>query len=432
MSILSLLIGIAILIILSYLGVKTFLSVVISCIVVLLLNSMNVWANMSGAFVSGFVQFLSSYIFVLTAGAMFGRLMSASGCARAFALKLLALFGEKRIIAVLIAATSIFGLCGINIYIMFYAVYPIAVVIGQRQNISKGVLAAAMWSCSFTVGFPGAITFNNIICGNYLQTNYFAGLVIGIAGSAVTLLISAYYTFYVNKKSREKGLVFEPGPQDHVYLTDDLKDEDLPHWIIAIIPLLVVAVSGVVLSMYLDAIFAAVIAILLASLVLVALNFKRLKTGFLATVGEGLMDGFGPLLTVASLVGFGAIIKLTPGFSSIIQGITDINMNPYMGTFLATNVLVGITGSISGGLTIFLETLSQTFLDMGIDPGVLHRIAAMSACGLDSLPHSAGIIGQLAVLQLTVKNGYKHAFVTTVVATTAGSFVAALLAMVLA
>lgn len=430
MSLLSLLIGIALLIVLSYKGVQTFLSALISCLVILLLNGFNVWDGLSQTFASGFVGFLKSYILLLTAGAMFGRLISKSGCARAFALKLLDWFGEKNIILVLIVATSIFALCGINIYIIFFAVYPIAVVIGHRQNISKGVLASAMWAMAFTVAFPGAISFNNIICSSNMGTKFTAGLWVGIAGSLVTLAIGVGYTLYINRRYKRLGIGFEPGPQDHVYLAGEMKDEDLPHWITGVIPLAVVAVVALTLSNYFDAVFSAVIATLLASLIIIILNFKRLKKDLLRTMGEGLMEGFGPLLTISSLVGFGAVVQLTPGFAQIVDAALNMNTNPYMTIFLSTNLLVGITGSISGGLGIYMNTLAPALLEMGVNAQMLHRITAMSACGLDSLPHSAGIIGQLSVMQLSVKQGYKHAFVQTVVATTAGAFVTTLLAMI--
>ncbi|WP_175548522.1 hypothetical protein [Dethiosulfatibacter aminovorans] len=44
-----------------------------------------------------------------------------------------------------------------------------------------------------------------------------------------------------------------------------------------------------------------------------------------------------------------------------------------------------------------MEALSQPLMDLGVSPELFHRIAAMSCVDMDSLPHSAGIIGQLAI-----------------------------------
>lgn len=429
MEILSLLVGIAVLILLSYKGIATYLAALVSCVIILLLNGMNVWSGMSEVFASGFVGFISNYILVLTVGAMFGRLMSASGSAKSFALKLLEVFGEKRIIAVIIVTAVIMSFCGINIYIIFYAIYPIAVVIGSRQNVHKGVLASAIFCIAFTTCFPGTISLNNIIGSTVLGTKLTAGWQIGLVGCLVMLAITVWFTYYIAGKYKREGLGFKPGPKDHIYLNTGLADDNLPHWAISVLPLVVVAVLALVLSSYYNATLAVVAALLVSSILIIALNFKRLKGALSEALGGGLMDGFGPLLSISALVGFGAVVRTTPGFTNIIELAVRMNTNPYMGTFIGTNLLVGVTGSMSGGLNIFMDTLAQRYVGMGANPDIIHRIAAMSACGLDSLPHSAGIIGQLAVMQLSVKEGYKYAFVNTVVATVIGAFVATLLAI---
>ena len=51
---------------------------------------------------------------------------------------------------------------------------------------------------------------------------------------------------------------------------------------------------------------------------------------------------------------------------------------PIVQLVVATNIIAGITGSASGGLAIALETFGQRFLDMGISPEIIHRVAAMS------------------------------------------------------
>lgn len=430
MQIISLLIGIALLIILSYKGVATYLSALISSVVILLLNGMNIWEGMSQTFASGFVSFVSSYIFVLTIGAMFGRLMSASGSAKAFALKLLDIFGEKRIVAVIIVAAIVMAFCGINIYIIFYAIYPIAVVIGSKQNVSKGVLASAIFCVAFTTCFPGTISLNNIIGSTVLGTKLTAGWQVGIPGCLVILGICLAYTYHTAKTSKEKGIGFEAGPRDHLYLASDLEESDLPPIFIAVTPMVVMAILAIVLSNFLDATMSVVIALLVASALIILFNFKRLKDKLSVAMGEGLMDGFSPLLTISALVGFGAVVRTTPGFTNIVNLALGMDIHPYMGTFIGTNLLVGVTGSMSGGLNIFMETLAPSYVSMGANADIIHRIAAMSACGLDSLPHSAGIIGQLAVMQLTLKQGYKHAFFTTVVATIVGALVTTILAMI--
>ena len=85
-----------------------------------------------------------------------------------------------------------------------------------------------------------------------------------------------------------------------------------------------------------------------------------------------------------------------------------------------------ITGS--GGLTLALETLAPRYLEMGINPGVLHKIASAACITLDSLPHNGVMVTVLACCGLTHKEGYKHLFAITVV----GSIIILIEAIVLA
>jgi len=50
---------------------------------------------------------------------------------------------------------------------------------------------------------------------------------------------------------------------------------------------------------------------------------------------------------------------------------------------LATNILAALTGSVSGGLTIALDALGETYTQLAaqnsIDPALLHRVAVIGA-----------------------------------------------------
>ena len=74
-------------------------------------------------------------------------------------------------------------------------------------------------------------------------------------------------------------------------------------------------------------------------------------------------------------------------------------------------MIAGITGSASGGLTIALEALGETFAGMaeqgGIDPELMHRVAAIGAGGLDVLPHNGAVVTLLAVCGATHRESYR-------------------------
>jgi H+/gluconate symporter-like permease len=82
-------------------------------------------------------------------------------------------------------------------------------------------------------------------------------------------------------------------------------------------------------------------------------------------------------------------------------------------------VLAGITGSASGGLSIALESLGETYFqranELGVSPEVLHRVASMASGGLDSLPHNGAVITLLSICGLTHKQSYFDIGIVTVV-----------------
>jgi H+/gluconate symporter-like permease len=86
---------------------------------------------------------------------------------------------------------------------------------------------------------------------------------------------------------------------------------------------------------------------------------------------------------------------------------------------VAMNVLAGLTGSASGGMTIGLDALGDTFLrlatERGIDPALLHRLTTISAGTLDALPHNGTVLTVLQVSRLTHRESYFDMVMTVIV-----------------
>ncbi len=92
--------------------------------------------------------------------------------------------------------------------------------------------------------------------------------------------------------------------------------------------------------------------------------------------------------------------------------------NPLISLSIAVNVLAGITGSASGGMSIALQTLGSTYLAMAraaaISPELLHRVTAIATGGLDALPHNGAVITLLAICRLSHRQSYADFFVVAV------------------
>jgi H+/gluconate symporter-like permease len=117
-----------------------------------------------------------------------------------------------------------------------------------------------------------------------------------------------------------------------------------------------------------------------------------------------------PAVTVASLVGFGAVIAMLPAFAAVREWVLSIGGGPLVSLSVATNVLAALTGSASGGMTIALDALGDTYMrlaaERSIDPSLLHRVAVIGSGTLDSLPHNGAVVTLLAVCRSTHRESY--------------------------
>ena len=106
-------------------------------------------------------------------------------------------------------------------------------------------------------------------------------------------------------------------------------------------------------------------------------------------------------------------------FCLVRDWVLSIQGGPLVSLAVATNVLAALTGSASGGLTIALDALGETYLrlaaEQGIDPALLHRVAVMSAGTLDSLPHNGAVVTLLAVCGVSHRQSYFNIFMVAIV-----------------
>jgi H+/gluconate symporter-like permease len=168
----------------------------------------------------------------------------------------------------------------------------------------------------------------------------------------------------------------------------------------------------------LKGIWAIVSALVISIAGLIALNWKRLAA-LTQTLDAGANASVLPIFNTASLVGFGSVVASLAAFETIRSGVLGLGgANPLISLAVSVNVLAGITGSASGGMSIALETLGSQYLEMArqadISPDLMHRITSVATGGLDSLPHNGAIITLLAICGLTHRESYKDIFVVAV------------------
>lgn len=164
-------------------------------------------------------------------------------------------------------------------------------------------------------------------------------------------------------------------------------------------------------------IWAIIVALILAIVMVLGFNWRRIGDAK-KSVNEGTMGSLLPIFNTASEVGYGAVIASLPAFTLIKNAVLGISDNPVVSLAVSVNVLAGITGSASGGMSIALEALGEQFRQMadqqGISLELMHRVTAMASGGFDSLPHNGAVITLLTICGLTHRESYKDIGVVSV------------------
>jgi H+/gluconate symporter-like permease len=307
---------------------------------------------------------------------------------------------------------------------------------------------------TFTMSaMPGTPSIQNAIPMPFFGTTLFAAPGLGIIASAIMLGFGLWWLGHREAAARRAGerygsasdaapaaaaddeLVRERATTAREFDPAEISrgsPADAPPSIgLAALPLIVVVLVNVLMSFVLlpriDASFlaetrwgntsleevagvwAVVVALAAATLTLVAVSHRRLPT-LRASMDAGANASVLPVLSVASLVGFGAVVAALPAFAAVRDFVLTIGGGPLLSLAVATNVLSALTGSASGGLTIALDALGGAYLQManilGIDPSVMHRVAVIGAGTLDSLPHNGAVVTLLAVCGVKHHEGY--------------------------
>ena len=175
---------------------------------------------------------------------------------------------------------------------------------------------------------------------------------------------------------------------------------------------------------------AIIIALLCGIAATVLFNIKKAPL-CLEALSKGAASSVNATLNTAAAVGFGAVVRVVPGFAALTAIIFGIQASPLISEALSVTLLAGATGSSSGGLGIALAALSENFIQMAnqyhIPLEVFHRVAAIASGGLDSLPHCGGIVTILIACEMNHKKSYLDMCVTTCVI----PIIAAILAIIL-
>ena len=111
------------------------------------------------------------------------------------------------------------------------------------------------------------------------------------------------------------------------------------------------------------------LALAAGTLSVIIINYRRLPS-LRESMDAGANSSVLPVLTVGSVVGFGAVVAAMPAFAVVRDAVLSIRGGPLVSLTAAMNLLAGLTGSASGGMTIALDALGDTYLRLAVEQGI--------------------------------------------------------------
>jgi H+/gluconate symporter-like permease len=439
------LLALALLMFVAYRGFSVILfAPVCALLAVLFTDPSLVLPMFSGVFMDKMVGFIKSYLPVFLLGAVFGKVIELSGFARSIVSAVIRLVGRERTMLSIVLVCALLTYGGVSLFVVVFAVYPFAAEMFRQGGIPKRLIPGtiALGAFTFTMdALPGSPQIQNIIPTTFFRTDTWAAPWMGVIGSIFILVVGLAYLEWRRKQAARAGegygtrLLNEPEP---------FPDEKLPNPWLAVAPLVIVGVMNKVFTMLIPrfygethtaqlagmakplttqvssvvAIWAVEGALLLGILTVVLFAFKPLKDRFAEGSKTAVAGALLAATNTASEYGFGGVIAALPGFLVIAEGLKAIP-GVLVNEAITVTALAGITGSASGGMSIALATMADSFIagaqSAGIPLEVLHRVAAMASGGMDTLPHNGAVITLLAVTGLTHKDSYRDIFAITLV-----------------
>lgn len=450
-AVIGLLLGLGFLMFMAYRGFSVIFFAPVFALMAAAFSGLSVMPAYTELFLPSMAGYVKTYFPFFLLGAVFGKSMEYSGAAEAIAGAVVKKLGTRNAIPAIVLSCAILTYGGVSLFVVAFAVYPFAASLFRQADLPKRLLPGtiALGAFTFTMdALPGTPQIQNAIPMKFFNTDLYAAPVFGTLGAALVL---GFGLTYLLKKAHQAKLAGEGyGVVEPEASTKDSSSSSakILHPLVASLPLVCVLAVTLILqkvifpqwnilewatqapyNMNASSIsgsmnnWALMIALTTGIVIALFLNPSRVNGKIAILINAGAAGSLLAVMNTASEVGFGHVIKSLPGFSTISQALMSIGQDgsPLLSEAISVNVLSGITGSASGGMSIALDTFGAQYLEwanrVGVNPQLLHRVAAMASGGMDTLPHNGAVITLLAITGLTHRQSYRDIFAITLIKT---------------
>ena len=188
-SVIGMIVGVAVLIYLTFKGLNGFVASLIGSIIVIITSGLPFWGTLTGSYAASLGSPFGSYLFLFTIGSAYSELMKKSGAAESIANFLFGFLGVKATVAGTLIITFLLAYGGVNAFIIIFAVYPVAVPMFRKANVSKLLMPAIFLygAVVLNVVTPGAPSMLCITLSEKLGVTTFAAPTM-----AIVILVLAF------------------------------------------------------------------------------------------------------------------------------------------------------------------------------------------------------------------------------------------------
>ncbi len=465
MGLLGILVALAGLIYFAFRGTSILILAPVAALIAAAFSGSPLLASWTQTFMSNASGFIAQFFPLFLLGALFGKLMEDSGSVTSIANYMTIKLGTQRAVLAVVLAGAIVTYGGVSLFVAFFVLAPMGIALFRQAGVPRRLMPAAiaLGATTFTMSaMPGTPSINNAIPMPFFGTTPFAAPGLGIIASLIMLAFGIWWLRRQETKARLAGEGFGPD-EDHsaekatrdpivrerattsqafdpAEIDHSAAAQVGPPILLAALPIIVVVLVNLVMSFailpridasYLaepqwgktslsavSGIWSVIVALLAAIITVIAINFRSVPE-LRATMTAGANASVLPIISVASLVGFGAVVASLPAFEVVKYWVLSLGGGPLVSLAVASNILAALTGSASGGLTIALDALGPTYMklaqEIGMNPELMHRVAVIGSGTLDSLPHNGAVVTLLSVCGVTHKEGYLDIVMTAIV-----------------
>ena len=309
-------------------------------------------------------------------GGLFGKVLADSGAAQSIASTLVNKFvmpvnnkekQAKRAVLIMLLIECILTYGGVDGFVAIFATFPICMYMASRIGIPRRMVPAMLALSCGANSAPFVLSINNIICMSILQTS---------PGAA-------------------------PIPDDNA--------KKLPHFALAMIPLVVVFLLFAIVQIASLALVSGIAAVI----ILMAPHFKdNEKKGFPAWAGNvlnslniGAANGASAIMTLTAAAGFAAVVQHTDAFNGFVGILFGMKASPLVIGIVLAIIVVAFTSSPPAALSIALPMVAAAYIWTAnpiLNPNALARCAAIAVSTFETLPVNGLILITTGLAQVKI------------------------------